>query len=62
MSKEIYRSGAYSNVDKRRKEVASLYFLEDYTLEEIVDNSVYSSKTIRRDIAYIKEHKEEFFF
>lgn len=62
MSKEIYRSGAYSNIDKRRREVASLYFLEDYTLEEIADNSVYSLKTIERDIAYIKEHEEEFLF
>jgi len=49
-------------VKRRREEVANLYFLEGYTIQEIAENSVYSARTIQRDVNYIKTHMKEFFY
>lgn len=47
--------------ERRREEVANLYFLEGYSVEEIAEYSVYAVKTIERDVSYIREHWQEFF-
>lgn len=47
--------------ERRREEIAFLYLLEGYTVEEIVEYSVYSLRTIKRDIEYIKDNPEKFF-
>lgn len=47
-------------VMRRREEVANLFFLEEYTIEEISEYSVYSMRTIERDVEYIKKHWKRF--
>lgn len=45
---------------RRREEVAYLFFMEGYSIDEIAEYSVYTSKTIERDVKYIQSHLEEF--
>ena len=55
--------GKYYNsedVKRRREEIAYLSIVEEYTIEELVELSGYSDRTIRRDLKYIESHKEEF--
>lgn len=51
--------GTIMKVEKRRMEIAYLYF-EGYTPEEIASDAEISVRTVERDIKYIKEHIEEF--
>lgn len=47
---------------RRREEVAYLFFMEGYTIEEISEYSVYSTKTIERDVEYIRKYLEDFLY
>ena len=51
--------GTTTKVEKRRMEIAHLYF-EGNTPEEIASDAEISVRTVKRDIKYIEEHIEEF--
>lgn len=59
MTEQIYRHTTCKERQQRRREVASLYY-EGWSLKDIAANSVYSIRTIERDIEYIESHPEEF--
>lgn len=44
---------------RRREEIAFPYF-QGYTAREIAEYSIYSKKTVEKDIIYIEAHLEEF--
>jgi len=46
--------------ERRREEVAYL-LLEGYSISEIAEYSIYSERTIERDVEYIKSHLREFY-
>ncbi len=49
-------------IARRREEVAHLFLQEGLSPQEIAEYSVYSLKTIKKDVAYIKAHPEDFDF
>lgn len=55
-------AGARTQIEvrKRREQIALLY-LEDWTPQEIAENSGIPLRTVQRDVQYINEHEEEFY-
>lgn len=57
---KMYRRLTPEGIQRRRKEIAVLWLYEGYTLKEISQYSVYSERTVGRDIDYIESHLDEF--
>ncbi len=49
-------------IQRRREEVADLFFREGYSIDEIAEYSIYFPQTIKRDVEYIQAHLEDFLY
>ncbi len=59
MPQPYYQSGNAYERKKRLQTLAWLYF-DEWTVEELAEETGYSIKNIQRDIQYIEAHREEF--